>query len=153
MFFSFLFASGITVSNIWICRENGVMTWSYFTELFSLVVLLKCKFYVIFSNRFLSLFFLFSGFCWMITVLFLATLLAMATSICLSIHHFDTDWNISTIIVWIAMKVCSDIHGPETMCPNHLSCPLKCLHHYWLACHEMWFGHPAVLCLVQVLKC
>ncbi len=41
-----------------------------------------------------------------------------------SVHHFSSDWNVSTTIGWIAIKVCTDIHGSQTMNPNDFDDPL-----------------------------
>ncbi len=35
-----------------------------------------------------------------------------------SVHHFGTNWNIWTVIGRIAMKFCTDIHGPQRINPS-----------------------------------
>ncbi len=46
----------------------------------------------------------------------------MATLSCLSVgpsvHYFCPDWNVSATVWEIAMKFCTDIHGPQKMNPT-----------------------------------
>lgn len=73
---------------------------------------------------------------------------------CRSFHHFGPNWNISTT-GWIAMKLCTDMNGAQTMNPSDFGdtltfrlalpwgchfCFLRtCLHNYWMHCHWIWY--------------
>lgn len=41
-------------------------------------------------------------------------------SVCQSVHHLGSDWNISTTSWWISVKFCTDIHGHQRMNPTDL---------------------------------
>ncbi len=69
-----------------------------------------------------------------------------AMSVCLLVNHSGPDWNISTAIGWIAMTLCTDIHGPQRINLTDFGDPLNFHQHKIPLC-------PVLLCWFMVYTC